>query len=193
MGRPNIKAERREQILDAYEDCVARFGVEGATLERIASTADLARPLIRHNVGNREALLSALVDRFLTRSDESVNEMIASLPEENRALALLDTLFDPAYSDANFVLVSEALIAASQHDPELARRMRAWTVDFVKTVERVLIDDYPDTEPARLEAVAVGVTGIYFNADSLTPLGPMTQLRKAAYRAALLLLESLKA
>ena len=44
MGRPSIKAERREQILDAYETCVARFGVGGASLEKIAETAGLARP-----------------------------------------------------------------------------------------------------------------------------------------------------
>ena len=36
MPRPSVKAERTEEILDAFERCVARYGVEGSTLERIA-------------------------------------------------------------------------------------------------------------------------------------------------------------
>ena len=54
MARPSVKEERREQILTAYEQCVARYGVEGATLDKVAEEAGLARPLIRHNIGNRE-------------------------------------------------------------------------------------------------------------------------------------------
>ena len=34
MPRPSLKAQRSEEILDAYERCVARYGVEGATLEK---------------------------------------------------------------------------------------------------------------------------------------------------------------
>lgn len=192
MGRPSVKAERREQILDAYESCVARFGVEGASLEKIADVAGLARPLIRHNVGNREALLTALVERFLSRSDGSVAKMIAALPAENAIGVLIDWLFDPNYSDSQFVLIAEALIAASQEDPALAIRMREWTRNFFADVRQVLKASYPKSSADTLDAVAAGISGIYFNTDSLTPLGAMQDVRDASKRAAQMLVAVLE-
>ena len=80
MPRRSLKEERRSQILDAFEICVARYGVEGATLERVAEEAGLARPLIRHNVGNREDLLDALLERYLESSEHSMRQLLAALP-----------------------------------------------------------------------------------------------------------------
>lgn len=193
MARPNVREERREQILDAYETCVARFGVEGASLEKVARQAGLARPLIRHNVGNRDDLLGALVDRFVSRSEQSVADMIAALPPESASETLVDYLFDPALADPQLVLVAEALIAAGQNDPNLADRMRDWTEGFVAAVQSVLSDEYPQAKATDLDAVAAGLTGIYFNIESLTPLGPATGIRNASKRAARLLLGSLEA
>ena len=90
MGRPSLTSERREQILDAYEACVARHGVEGATLARTAQAAGLARPLIRHHLGNREALLEALTERFFARSQDAMTALAGALPARGRAAALID-------------------------------------------------------------------------------------------------------
>ena len=192
MGRPSVKAERREQILRAYETCVARFGVEGASLEKIAEEAGLARPLIRHNVGNRDDLLAALVERFLSRSEKSTQRMIDALPRSHAIETLIDWLFDPDYSDAQFVLVAEALIAASQDDPALATLMQRWTRDFIASVRGVLESDAPSASSDALDAVAAGVAGIYFKTDSLTPLGDMSDVREASKRAALILVATLE-
>ncbi len=191
MGRPSVRDERREQILRAYETCVARFGVEGASLEKIAEEAGLARPLIRHNVGNRDDLLAALVDRFLSRSERSVQRMIDALPESRATETLIDWLFDPNYSDAQFVLVAEALIAASQEDPTLATLMKRWTREFIASVRGVVRSDAPNASGQELDAVAAGVAGIYFNTDSLTPMGDMADVRDASKRAALMLVSTL--
>ncbi|MEM8813747.1 MAG: TetR/AcrR family transcriptional regulator [Pseudomonadota bacterium] len=188
MGRPSVKSERRQQILDAYEACVARYGVEGASLEVIAETAGLARPLIRYNVGNRNDLLEALVERFLSRFDDAVNRTIAALPASGAADKFIDWLFDPTYSDTRSVLVAEALIAASQNDPALAERMRAWTRRFSAAIKEVLEVDHAANDPDVLDAVSTGIAGIYFNSECLTPLGPMKDVRQASKRAAKLLL-----
>jgi len=192
MGRPSVKDERREQILRAYETCVARFGVEGASLEKIAEEAGLARPLIRHNVGNRDDLLAALVERFLSRSERSVQRMIGALPKSRASETFIDWLFDPNYSDAQFVLVAEALIAASQEDPALATLMKRWTRDFIASVRGVLETEAPSASSEALDAVAAGVSGIYFNTDSLTPMGDMSDVRDASKRAALMLVATLE-
>lgn len=192
MGRPSVKTQRREQILDAYEACVAQYGVEGASLEKVAETAGLARPLIRHNVGNREELLEALVERFLSRSNSAIQNVIATLPPENSVHALIDSLFDQQRVDTQVVLVAEALIAAGQFDRSLAKKMRAWTRDFISNIKSGLENTHPHANADDLEAIAAGITGIYFNADSLAPLGRVDDIRKASKRAATLLVTTLE-
>jgi AcrR family transcriptional regulator len=178
-------------VLDAFEICVARHGVEGATLERVAEEAGLARALIRHNVGNRDDLLTAMVERFLDRARQETNEMIAALPERRRLETLVDWLFDPRYSDTHTVRVSDALVTAAAGDPVLAKRMRDWTLDFTRALERVLAEARPKAPKADCAAVAAGITGLYFSVESLAPLGGIKPFRKASKDATMLLLNAL--
>ena len=192
MPLPDMKEQRKAEIMEAFENCVARYGVEGATLERIADEAGLARALIRHNVGNRDDLLAALIKRFFDQSADGMKEMISALPEQNRSRTLIDWLFDPTYSDSKQVLITEALIAAAANDKALAKRLRRWTNDFVGSIENVLGIEFPKASKEAIAAVGAGITGIYFNVDSFALLGPMKKLRVASKAAALRLLDSLE-
>ena len=188
MARPSVKEQRQEQILNAYEACVARFGIEGATLERIAEEAGLARALIRHNIGNRDELLDALVERFIKRSQEEIDEMLTQLPRKNKLPVLTKWLFDPAYTDAQFVQVSEALLMAASDDPNLAEIMRKWTMDFIHAIEKLIAEEYSNANQEMVSAVAAGLVGIYFNVESLNPLGGLEKLVNDSKRAVTLLI-----
>lgn len=93
MARPSLAATRREQILDALERCLARRGLEGTSLEAIATEAGVARPLIRHYFGNRDALLAAAVERAVAAYGAELEEAVCALPREGRFAAFLDHLF----------------------------------------------------------------------------------------------------
>ncbi len=192
MARPEIKDERREQILDAFETCVARNGVAGATLAKTAELAGLARPLVRHNGRNREDLLTALVDRVLQRSRDSMATVRSDLPVNAASRTLIEWLFDPNYSDTQNVQVFAALIAASADDTELAGHMRTWMNEFVGSVRQILAGEFAEADPLDLDAVAAGLTGIYFNVESLYPIGNISELSAASKRAAVLLLKTLE-
>ncbi|MEM7135795.1 MAG: TetR/AcrR family transcriptional regulator [Myxococcota bacterium] len=192
MARPSLKEQRTEQILDAFERCLPRFGLEGSSLERVAEEAGVKRTIIRHYVGNRDQLLSALLDRYLAQSQQSLDAFIAALPTKHRARTAVEWLFDPDYSDARMVQVANALFAAAADDDVLATEMRAWLADFVTRLEQVFTDDFPDADAASVAAVAAGVTGIYFNIEALYPLGNVGALAAASKSAALLLIETLE-
>ena len=192
MPRPSVKAERTEEILDAFERCIARFGVEGATLERIAEEAGLRRSLLRHYVGNKDDLLSALVDRFVARSKERNASFFNMLPNTQRAETMIEYLFDIEHMDSQIVLVSAALIAAAPEYPKLKPHLRHWVEDFVQNVHEELVQAFPKASKEACEDVAAGIVGIYFNVDSLTPLGRLTALHLSSKRAALRLLETLE-
>ncbi len=192
VPRPSVKAERTEEILDAFERCVARFGVEGSTLEKIAEEAGLRRSLLRHYLGNRDDLLDALVARFLDRSGRESDELFAALPSEGRAAALVDFLFDEAYADTQAVLVADALVAASAHRPGLAPKLRSWIEGFAGRIAEELGRSFPTAEAEARRAVAAGLVGIFFTVDSLNPLGPMGGFRSDARTAAHRLVASLE-
>lgn len=191
MGRPKVTNERAEQILDAFEVCVARYGVEGATLEKIAQEAGLARALIRHHVGNREDLLELLVRRFTTKSKKSIDALKSQLPESGRMTALIQLLFDPKYSNTQFVLVVSSLVVATHERPELAGLLRQWVKSFVNFISAEIESEFPDSSKEDTQCVAAGITGIYFNVDSFTPLGNLPKLRSDSKAAALRLLGTL--
>lgn len=193
MARPEIKEDRREQILDAFEHCVARYGLEGATLGKTAEIAGLARPLIRHNIGNKEALQEALVERFLARSRTAMEDLVSSLPDENRLETLLDVLFDPRGANPQLVLVFNALSAAAPGDLLLARQLQHWLDDFVKRLEDVLARSCPCAPAELLETVAAGLSGIYFNVEALYPIGISARFVTSSKSAAKLLLTALEA
>lgn len=192
MGRPSVQAQRREEILDAFEICVAQFGVEGATLERIAEQAGLARPLIRHHLGNREKLVDALADRFFEKWSIRVSKLIDGLPDDRRSEVLLDRLFSSEDLDWQSVLVAEALISCSSSRPQLAKQMSEWLQDYIATISNQLKLAFPSAAAESIRIVSTGVIGIYFNLDSLEPLGAVKNLRKNSKSAAELLVNSLR-
>ena len=191
MPRPSLKEERRAEILAAYGRCVARYGVEGATLERTAEEADLARALIRHNVGNKDELLEAFLDKFLGSATEASNALFSSLPRDDRLTTMVKWLFDPQYSDAHEISVTGALVVAAIERPALAKRLRHWTFEFIDKIRIELKQAFPDADDDRAEAVATGIAAIYFNVDSLTPIGDTDRLRHASEAAVTLLISTL--
>ena len=191
MPRPSLKAERRAEILDAYGRCVARHGVEGATLEKTAEEAGLARALIRHNVGNKDDLLEAFLDRFLGSATEATDTLFESLPRDDRVATMIKWLFDPQYTDVQEVSVTNALFTAAIDRPDLAVRLRDWTSEFVAKVGSELKDACPDADDDTIDAAATGISAIFFNFDAMIPLGGMSRLRRSSETAAKLLVSAL--
>lgn len=191
MGRPSLQSERREQILDAFERCIIDFGIEGATLEKLAAYSGLARPLVRHHAGNREDLLEAVIERFFSRSEKLLGQIEAALVPERAADQLLELLFQPYQDDVDYILVAEALIATARHDARLAARMWDWYGDFAEFVARQVRNQFPQAVEDDVREVATGITGIYFSADSFKPLGDTEALAAESRRASKRLLRTL--
>lgn len=184
MPRPSLKAERTEAILDAVERVVIRDGISGTTLEKIAEEAGMRRTLLRHNIGNREQLIEAFLDRFFAKSDTQTQQMLAYLPKENRVTALLNFLFDAEYADNQLALAAFAITSAATSDTNIQHRMRIWNSNFIKTISDELRLSFKNASEKACYEVATGLTGIYFNSESLVPLGDMSEIHAASKCAA---------
>ena len=94
MGRKDLTTQRQDAILDATEQCIAKYGLQGATLEKIASTANLNRGLIHHYIGNRDDIIQLLVERLLAGYQASFENYAATRPESNHIEIVVDYYFE---------------------------------------------------------------------------------------------------
>jgi len=67
VGRPSLAEERIATILAATGRSIARNGVNGTTLEKVAAESGMSRSHIRHYVGNRADLIALFRTRILQR------------------------------------------------------------------------------------------------------------------------------
>ncbi len=192
MPRKSLKEVRSEQILAAYVTCIARYGFESATQERIAEQAGVKRSILRHYLGNREEIIDALIDHVEKDWKTQTQELVNALPHSRRVSVLLEFLFDKNYAvDRNSILILHSLIATAEQYPGINSMLIDWTSQFVQMVETELRLEYPDVAADLIFSVAFGVVGIYFNIDSFALHGPPEEWWTASKNAAQLLVNSL--
>lgn len=194
MPRPSLKQQRSQQILDAFVTCVAKFGLEGATQERIAAEARVKRTILRHYLGNRDDMIKALVNHVVDRFNSLTEGLQAKLPVNHAIDALLDYLFadDNDGVDAHLNLVYQALVAACGEYPWARAPLLDSMQRFIDLIDDLLQQAFPNCSEHNRQAVAHGMVGIYLTHDALTPLNPSDSWRRSSHRATRLLLAQLE-
>lgn len=121
MARTKIGAERREGILAAFEVCVVRKGLAKTTLVDVAEEAGQPRSLVRYFIGNRDAMVTALIDRLLERGEVQFGQM----PQGGTAQQAIDVVFDQIFADETTNIVIMELWHLSLRDAALRARLAA--------------------------------------------------------------------
>ncbi|MGA4669146.1 TetR/AcrR family transcriptional regulator [Propionibacteriaceae bacterium Y1923] len=88
-------AERREQLIEVAKSLFAANGVEGTSVEEIAATAQVSKPVVYEHFGGKEGLYAVVVDRESRNLLDSIRTSImvqGSFREliQRGAMALLD-------------------------------------------------------------------------------------------------------
>lgn len=190
MPRKSLAEERSSQILEAFESCIARYGIEGSTLEKIAEEAQMKRTIIRHYIGNREELVGAVSQRLLNRLTEKLADFEAHSESSQELFIayLFDNYASHSYID---VLLVEQFIAAAEQYPDQADAMVKYMASFTQTLARKLKAIYSNSKESESWDVAFGVTAILFNESSLQPLNLGVKYTKASQVCVSILMQSL--
>ncbi len=168
MARPDLTHKRREQIVDAFARCVARRGLAATALEEVASEAGMKRSILRHYIGNRAALVTALLDRLLDRWRQDMDELAAYVAAAPTLERLVDGLYWQERGERDDLPLAEALAEAARHDARLAW----WLADWLREEERALAAMVAKIAPtAGAERLAIAAHGIVaIHNDYLTGL-----------------------
>jgi len=123
MGRPSNRAERRTQILRAFERVLAEHGYAGATIAAVALEAGLAPGLLHHHFESKDELLGALLEDLIGRFRRNARRA------EARAASALTAYGDAALrlderADVTAARCWVGLFAEAVRNPALFKRMR---------------------------------------------------------------------
>lgn len=112
-------ADRREEMLDATIDIVARQGLRALTLRAVAQEVGVSHPLVAHHFGTRDRLLEAAVRHSMTRTESIATPQTPSGRVEDFAL------------DAEQIAAKEPVLQAFQYEMILESTRRPELVPHI--------------------------------------------------------------
>jgi len=159
--------QRREQLLDVGRKLFAERGFDGTSVEEIAATAGVSKPVVYEHFGGKEGLYAVVVDREIRSLLDSITGALTSdahprLLLEQAALALLDYI--ETSTDGFRILVRDSPVAHSSGG------FASLLVEVAGQVEHILADEFrargldPKTAPlyAQMLVGMVALTGQYW-------------------------------
>ncbi|MGY2061985.1 SACE_7040 family transcriptional regulator, partial [Nocardia gipuzkoensis] len=154
--REQLKAQRRQQLLEAGARLIADRGFPGVRLEDLGAAAGISGPAVYRHFPNKEALLVELLvgisQRLLAGGRDCVDR--SDTPEQALS-ALVDFHLDFALGEPELIRVQDRDL---ENLPDTARRqVRRTQRQYVEIWVGVLRDLHPDLAEgsARVQAHAV--------------------------------------
>ena len=169
------KVETSTSILEAAKKVLRQNGHSGLSTRDVAAAADVPLSQIHYHFGSKQGMMLALFDylnaQLLDRQQALFGDTSLTLSEQwDRACDYLDEDIASGY-----VRVLQELIAASWHDADVAKLVRAdlmkW-VELIVTVARRAEQTTPGVlGPFTAEEVGAFAANCFIGAESLYLLG----------------------
>lgn len=193
MGRKDLTKERQDAILDATEHCIAKYGLQRTTLEKIASEAGLNRGLIHHYIGNRDDVIQLMAERLLERYQHNFDAYAASQSDAGHSGAVVGYYFDAWFelTPEDDILFLE-LLAQSGRDPHIRKHLLKLYDEVEKIISKELSLIFHNTNRKKLHTVSYSLMALAFAHATINWLG-LPQAKQADVRSvAASLIQSLK-
>jgi len=119
LGRNATREVRRQQLIDATIDCLARHGFAGITIAQVAEAAGLSQGIVNFHFQSKEALLLetlAFMEKEYRETWQRAVAAAGSAPRD-RLLALLESEFDPAICNRKKIAVWHAFFGEAKARP----------------------------------------------------------------------------
>lgn len=185
MGRKSLATERREEILDAFERCVVKYGLEGSSLEQIADEAGMKRSIIRHYIGNRDELVDQLVERAVGNYRAQVMQTFAQVTEAEMVAKVLDELFTPPPTyNVHDKIVVDVLMTAKERFPRAKQLLVAMFDELMASFAEDLARVYPKATAAACQRIAYAIFCLSMSNESFLWLGMTPAYNSAARQTA---------
>lgn len=132
--------ERREQLIQISRTLFAEKGFDGTSVEEIAATANVSKPVVYEHFGGKEGVYAVVIDREMQKLLVMVTEALSAshslIKLERAALALL------AYVEEN----SEGfrILVRDSHAASGTGTFASLINDIASQVEDVMVDEFAE-------------------------------------------------
>ena len=184
MGRKNLQAVRRTQILDACEEMVLEEGLASASPARVAGRVGLDRTTLHHYFRTRSALLGGLVERIVDGYLAEVREVQAQRGSNADVGEILDFLLSPDFACPHYDRLVDEFSAASYEDAEVRKHLRRLFATLEEFTVSLLLKAVPDVAAERVRETAYTIYALIEGAYLLHALGFPDDRLRAARRTA---------
>ncbi len=193
MGRKSIAVLRQEEIIDAFEICIGKYGFANSSTRRIAEEAGIKQPMISHYFGGKDALIKALVNRITNQYIFEFENSVKKQNESNRVQKLLDYLFGPELlgpqSKGNLI---GQLISASTNDESLRGLINSMYDLFIETGKNELGLFFKNADSQHIDNCVYGILCLAVGNDALLSIDIPFKNRLLAKKCAELLIAELE-
>lgn len=172
MGRIDIGDQRRPQIIAAARRVISLHGIDGATQERIAEEAGMARAHIRHYLGNRDELLDAVWTATIGDYVRSVEEATAVMGSHTDVASSFDRLLELSFVYEEDDAVILAYLHKARENERVRSRTHATYAYVEECIARLLRAASPESAPDRIAVRAHALMAMSMGAIMLDLLNP---------------------
>ncbi|MBF6183138.1 SACE_7040 family transcriptional regulator [Nocardia otitidiscaviarum] len=186
--REQLKAQRRQQLLEAGARLIADRGFLGMRLDDLGAAAGISGPAVYRHFPNKEALLVELLVGISQRLLDGGRAVVADAPTPRAALtALVDFHLDFAFGDPELIRIQDRDL---ENLPEAARRqVRRTQRQYVEVWVSVLRELHPDLPEPAARVQAHATFGLINSTPHSAPATMASRARPILRRMALAALE----
>ncbi|WP_306365022.1 TetR/AcrR family transcriptional regulator [Nocardia sp. CC227C] len=186
--REQLKAQRRQQLLEAGARLIADRGFLGMRLDDLGAAAGISGPAVYRHFPNKEALLVELLVGISQRLLDGGRAVVADAATPRAALtALVDFHLDFAFGDPELIRIQDRDL---ENLPEAARRqVRRTQRQYVEVWVAVLRDLHPGLPEPAARVQAHATFGLINSTPHSAPATMATRARPILRRMALAALE----
>ncbi|MFI6868188.1 TetR/AcrR family transcriptional regulator [Nocardia sp. NPDC050406] len=186
--REQLKAQRRQQLLEAGARLIADRGFLGMRLDDLGAAAGISGPAVYRHFPNKEALLVELLVGISQRLLDGGRAVVAGASSPRAALTnLVDFHLDFAFGDPELIRIQDRDL---ENLPDAARRqVRRTQRQYVEIWVAVLRDVHPDLPEPAARVQAHATFGLINSTPHSAPATIATRARPILRRMALAALE----
>lgn len=183
-----MAAQRQQQIVSAFIELVAKWGLESVGLADVAAAANVQQAAIRHFVGNRDQLVVAAIEELNRRFSEEFHANLAAVSDAGVEIRRLFRLPAEESVDAR---AFAALEPEGERSPRTRTAIRESYQLSIDLIAAVLRRSYPEASEQRIRDAAYNIKCLSETNADLQRLGFPAARGNGAADAALAIVERL--
>lgn len=136
----DLPEARRQQLIDATQRCLAKFGLDGTSVRHVAAEAGVSPGLVRHHFAGMHDLIAETYRWTGKQVEAHISATLAAAGSDPEAQlrAFIDANFSPPLLDPDLLAVWLTFWSLTRTDPEIRAIHGRVYAEYRKRLERLI-------------------------------------------------------